>query len=77
MLTSSIHHLGWNTQGEALFGQSVALYYSMWYKKNEIGSRLAMFIGAGVTAGGFGGLIAYAVSMLGHNSWRILWVWSW
>ncbi|KAG0145003.1 hypothetical protein CROQUDRAFT_659198, partial [Cronartium quercuum f. sp. fusiforme G11] len=58
--------------GEALFGQSVALYYSVWYKKGEISTRLAMFIGAGVSAGGFGGLIAYAVSTLGPNNWRML-----
>ncbi|EGG11815.1 uncharacterized protein MELLADRAFT_33106 [Melampsora larici-populina 98AG31] len=58
--------------GEALFGQSVALYYSMWYKKQEVGPRLALFIGAGVSAGGFGGLIAYGISLLGSNTWRLL-----
>lgn len=44
--------------GEALFGQAVALYYSYWYKKNEIAKRLSLFIGAGVAAGAFGGLLA-------------------
>ncbi|KAH9820731.1 major facilitator superfamily domain-containing protein [Melampsora americana] len=58
--------------GEALFGQSVALYYSIWYKKHEISPRLAFFIGAGVTAGGFGGLISYGISLLGSNTWRLL-----
>ena len=44
--------------GEALFGQAVTLHYSLWYKKDEISKRLALFIGAGVLAGAFGGLIA-------------------
>ncbi|KAH7096798.1 MFS general substrate transporter [Auriculariales sp. MPI-PUGE-AT-0066] len=61
--------------GEAMFGQAVALYYSMWYKKDEIAKRLAFFIGAGVLAGVFGGLIAFGVSHI-HNpaiaTWRIL-----
>lgn len=44
--------------GEALFGQAVTLHYSLWYKKDEISKRLALFIGAGVLAGAFGGLMA-------------------
>lgn len=60
--------------GEALFGQAVALHYSLWYKKNEISKRLALFIGAGVLAGAFGGLIAYGVSHIKGSiaTWRIL-----
>lgn len=37
--------------GEAMFGQAVALHYSLWYKKDEMGKRVALFIGAGVLAG--------------------------
>ena len=37
--------------GEAMFGQAVALHYSLWYKKDEIAKRLAVFIGSGVLAG--------------------------
>ncbi|CAG7852679.1 Uncharacterized transporter C1683.12 [Serendipita indica DSM 11827] len=60
--------------GEAMFGQAVALYYSMWYRKDEVAKRLGFFIGAGVLAGAFGGLIAYGVAHV-HTSiahWRIL-----
>ncbi|KAG0145001.1 hypothetical protein CROQUDRAFT_723661 [Cronartium quercuum f. sp. fusiforme G11] len=60
--------------GEALFGQSVALYYSIWYKKNEVTRRIAIFIGAGALAGAFGGLIAFGVSHIHGRlaTWRIL-----
>jgi MFS family permease len=60
--------------GESLFAQTVALHYSLWYKKSEVSKRLALFIGAGVLAGAFGGLIAFGVSHI-HGSiatWRIL-----
>jgi len=43
--------------GEALFGQSMALYFCYFYKKTEVSKRIAMFIGAGSAAGAFGGLI--------------------
>jgi MFS family permease len=60
--------------GEALFGQAVTFHYSLWYKKDEISKRLALFIGAGVLAGAFGGLIAYGVAHIktGIDHWRIL-----
>lgn len=60
--------------GEALFGQSVALHYSLWYRKDEIAARLALFIGAGVLAGAFGGLLAFGVSHVtgSISTWRIL-----
>ncbi|WWC71753.1 uncharacterized protein I206_105712 [Kwoniella pini CBS 10737] len=62
--------------GEAIFGQAVVLHYSLWYKKNEIATRLAAFIGAGVLAGAFGGLIAYGVSHIHSHidTWRILFI---
>lgn len=43
--------------GEALFGQAVALYYSYWYSKEEIATRLSIFIGAGALSGALGGFI--------------------
>ncbi|EGG08871.1 uncharacterized protein MELLADRAFT_104763 [Melampsora larici-populina 98AG31] len=60
--------------GEALFGQSVVLYYSLWFRRGEMSKRMALFIGSAVVAGAFGGLIAYGV---GHietpmSNWRIL-----
>ncbi len=42
-----------------MFGQSMALYFSYWYKKNEIAKRVSFFIGAGALAGAFGGLISF------------------
>ncbi|ORX39540.1 MFS general substrate transporter [Kockovaella imperatae] len=60
--------------GESIFGQAVVLHYSLWYKKDEIATRLALFIGAGVLAGAFGGLIAFGVSHIQSSieTWRIL-----
>jgi MFS family permease len=62
--------------GEAGFGPTVPLYYSMWYKRDEIAIRNAFFIGFGALAGAFGGLIAYGVSFWTGTSigatWRIL-----
>ncbi|KAJ9119106.1 hypothetical protein QFC22_003597 [Naganishia vaughanmartiniae] len=61
--------------GEAMFGQSMSLYFAFWYRKNEIAKRISFFIGAGVVAGAFGGLLAFAVSSIEHSKidkWRIL-----
>jgi MFS family permease len=62
--------------GEAGFGPTVPFYYSIWYKREEIGIRNALFIGCGALAGAFGGLIAYGVSFVTGSSigasWRIL-----
>ncbi|GAB5588219.1 hypothetical protein Unana1_03119 [Umbelopsis nana] len=63
--------------GEAGFGAAVALYYSLWYKKDEIATRIALFIGCGALAGTFGGLIAYGVSHIQSTTisdWRILFI---
>lgn len=61
--------------GEALFGQTVSFYFSLWYKKNEVSKRIAIYIGAGTLAGAFGGLIAFGVSNIDSSTlatWRIL-----
>ena len=62
--------------GEAGFGPTVPFYYSIWYKREEIAIRNALFIGCGALAGAFGGLIAYGVSFVTGSSigatWRIL-----
>ena len=62
--------------GEAGFGPTVPLYYSIWYKRNEIAIRNAVFIGCGALAGVFGGLIAYGVTFIKNSSigasWKIL-----
>ncbi|KAJ7613445.1 major facilitator superfamily domain-containing protein [Roridomyces roridus] len=61
--------------GEALFGQSMALYFTYWYLPNELSKRIGLFISAGSLAGAFGGLISFGVSSIKHSSivqWRIL-----
>ena len=47
-----------------MFGQSMALYFSFWYRKSEIAKRIGLFIACGALAGAFGGLIAYAVQKI-------------
>jgi MFS family permease len=57
-----------------MFGQSMTLYFSIWYLKGEIAKRVSLFIGAGVVAGSLGGLIAFGVSSINHSSidkWRV------
>lgn len=63
-------------QGEALFGQALVLYFSIWYRKNEVSQRLALYVGAGTLAGAFGGLIAFGVAHIQGSlaHWRMLWV---
>lgn len=60
--------------GESMFGQAIVLHYSLWYKKTEIAKRLSLFIGMGVLAGAFGGIIAYGVAHIKSriDTWRIL-----
>jgi MFS family permease len=62
--------------GEAGFGPTVPFYYTLWYKREEIALRNALFIGCGALAGAFGGLLAYGVSFATGSSigatWRIL-----
>lgn len=61
--------------GEAMFGQSMALYFTFWYRKSEVAKRIGLFISAGSLAGAFGGLIAFGVSSLTHpliTKWRVL-----
>ncbi|ORY82359.1 major facilitator superfamily domain-containing protein [Leucosporidium creatinivorum] len=61
--------------GEALFGQAMALYFTLFYLPTEQSKRIGAFIGAGSMAGAFGGLISYGVSSIKHakiDQWRIL-----
>ncbi|KAL1409732.1 hypothetical protein Q8F55_003729 [Vanrija albida] len=60
--------------GEAGFGAAVPLYYGLWYRRDEVATRISWYIGAGSLAGAFGGLIAYGVSFI-HGPiapWRVL-----
>ncbi|GAA5856467.1 hypothetical protein JCM8547_008756 [Rhodosporidiobolus lusitaniae] len=61
--------------GEALFGQAMALYFTYWYRKNEIAKRIGLFISAGSLAGAFSGIIAYGVARIPSpalDAWRVL-----
>ncbi|EKD00481.1 hypothetical protein A1Q2_05146 [Trichosporon asahii var. asahii CBS 8904] len=60
--------------GEAGFGAAVSLYYALWYRREEIATRISLYVGAGSLAGCFGGLIAYGVSFIHSHvdTWRIL-----
>ncbi|GAA6041223.1 hypothetical protein JCM8097_008351 [Rhodosporidiobolus ruineniae] len=61
--------------GEALFGQAMALFFTFWYRKNEIAKRIGLFISAGSLAGAFSGLIAYGVARIPNpkiDAWRVL-----
>ena len=64
--------------GEAMFGQVTSFYYSLWYTKQELAKRLAIFIGTGVVAGAFSGLIAVRISafaklLSAHYNFLIVW----
>lgn len=60
--------------GEAGFGSAVPLYYGLWYRRDEIATRISLYVGAGSLSGAFGGLIAYGVSFIRSHidTWRIL-----
>ncbi|OAA60323.1 Major facilitator superfamily domain, general substrate transporter [Niveomyces insectorum RCEF 264] len=58
------------------FLQGLGLYTSMWYKRNELATRTGIFYSASTIAGGFSGLIAYAVQKnLDGKDGRPAWQW--
>ncbi|KAH8812389.1 major facilitator superfamily domain-containing protein [Xylogone sp. PMI_703] len=58
------------------FLQALSLYTSMWYKRNELATRTGIFYSASTIAGGFSGLIAYAVQKnLDGKDGRPAWEW--
>ncbi|KAL5513375.1 hypothetical protein ACEPAH_3774 [Sanghuangporus vaninii] len=60
---------------EAGFYVGSAFYFSCWYKRNEIGFRLAVFNSAVTSAGAFGGLLAAAISKMDGIGGRPAWAW--
>lgn len=61
------------------FLQALTLYTSLWYKRNELAIRSGAFYSAATIAGGFSGLIAYAIQKnldgaLGHEAWQWLFI---
>ncbi|RFU80358.1 hypothetical protein TARUN_1824 [Trichoderma arundinaceum] len=61
------------------FLQSLTLYTSLWYKRDEIATRAGIFYSASTIAGGFSGLISYAIQKnmegtLGYAAWQWLFI---
>ncbi|KAL7896831.1 MFS general substrate transporter [Trichoderma sp. SZMC 28014] len=61
------------------FLQSLSLYTSLWYKRDEMATRSGLFYSASTIAGGFSGLIAYAIQQnldgaLGYAAWQWLFI---
>lgn len=54
--------------GEAMFGQAMAFYLSLWYSKHDLAKRVGLFISAGAVAGAFGGLISFGVNNITHSA---------
>jgi hypothetical protein len=64
--------------GEA-FVQVAILYFSYWYRRNELATRLAVYYCSATLSGMFSGLIAYGVDkhlngVGGRQSWRWLFI---
>ncbi|KIY03909.1 uncharacterized protein Z520_00601 [Fonsecaea multimorphosa CBS 102226] len=51
------------------------LYLSCWYRRSEIGARSAIFFSAAAVAGSFGGLLAYALSLMHGVGNKPGWAW--
>ena len=56
----------------------VVFYLSMWYKRNEVHFRVALFFSAASLAGAFGGIFAYAIGFMnglgGLKGWRWIFI---
>ncbi|RDX44401.1 MFS general substrate transporter [Lentinus brumalis] len=61
---------------EAAFSPGVPIYLSLFYKKEEIGLRIAVYNGFAAAAGAFGGLIAFAIQQanLPIPHWKLLFI---
>lgn len=61
--------------GEAL-GQGLVFYLSLWYKKDELVTRLAVFFSMSAVASSLSGLIAYGVlKHMAHAHGIAAWQW--
>lgn len=60
---------------EAGLFPGVSYYLSCWYKRSELGVRLAIFFSAAALAGSFGGLLAAAISKMGGIGGKPSWAW--
>ncbi|KAI0689936.1 MFS general substrate transporter [Cerioporus squamosus] len=70
--------LGWGVCSllTAAFSPGVPIYLSLFYKKEEIGLRIAVYNGFAAAAGAFGGLIAFAIQQarLPIPNWKLLFI---
>ncbi|RPD75575.1 MFS general substrate transporter [Lentinus tigrinus ALCF2SS1-7] len=59
---------------EAAFSPGVPIYLSLFYTKEEIGLRIAVYNGFAAAAGAFGGLVAFAIQQarLPISNWKLL-----
>ncbi|KAI5118029.1 hypothetical protein M0805_004894 [Coniferiporia weirii] len=53
----------------------IAFYLSCWYKRSELGSRVALFFTSATVAGAFGGLLAAAISKMDGVGGKPAWAW--
>lgn len=64
--------------GEAGLFPGVAYYLTMWYAPEDLAFRQGMFFSAASAAGGFSGLLAYAINKMdgamGHSGWRWIFI---
>ncbi|KAL6310044.1 MFS general substrate transporter [Sparassis latifolia] len=60
---------------EAGLYPGIVFYLSCWYKRNEIGTRVAMFFTSATVAGAFSGLLAAAISNMDGIGGKPGWAW--
>jgi MFS family permease len=53
----------------------VGYLITMWYRRNEVGFRMALFFSAATLAGAFGGLLARGISEMSGVGGRAGWSW--
>ncbi|KAH8120224.1 MFS general substrate transporter [Phellopilus nigrolimitatus] len=53
----------------------IAFYLSCWYKRTELGTRVAFFFTSATVAGAFGGLLAAAISKMDGIGGKPAWAW--
>lgn len=59
---------------EAGLFPGVTFYLSLWYRRHDVGKRIAIFFSAATIAGAFGGLLAYGIEKMegvgGLHGWQ-------
>src|SRR5436190_9765126 len=60
---------------EAGLFPGIGYLLSCWYKRSELGIRIAIFFSAAAVAGSFGGLLAAAISQMKGIGGRPGWAW--